>query len=129
MNMTTKRGDMTRAVLEGVAFSLRDSFEIMKDMGIDVDEIIINGGGARNQFWCQIIADVLDVKVNKVNSNDGPAYGAAILAAVGDGIFTTVEEACSSFIKKTKTIFPIKGNIDRYNEKYKIYRSIYPKIK
>lgn len=129
MNMTTKRGNMTRAVLEGVAFSLRDSFEIMKDMEINIDEITINGGGARNEFWCQIIADVLDVKINKVNSNDGPAYGAAILAAVGDGIFDTVDEACRSFIKTTKTIYPNKDNIEKYNKKYEIYRSIYPKIK
>lgn len=129
MNITTKRGDMTRAVLEGVAFSLRDSFEIMKDMDINISQITINGGGARNEFWCQIIADVLDVKVNKVNSNDGPAYGAAILAAVGDGLFSTVDEACSSFIKTTKTIYPNKENVNRYNEKYRVYKSIYPKIK
>lgn len=129
MNMTTKRGDMTRAVLEGVAFSLRDTFEIMKDMDINISEIIINGGGARNEFWCQIIADVLDANVKKVNSNEGPAYGAAILAAVGDGLFHTVNDACRSFIKTTKIIYPNKENIERYNEKYRVYRSIYPKIK
>ncbi len=129
MNMTTKRGDMTRAVLEGVAFSLRDTFEIMKDMNIKISEITINGGGARNEFWCQIIADVLNVKVNKVNSNDGPAYGAAILAAVGDGLFSTVDEACASFVKTTKAISPNKDNIDRYNQKYQAYKAIYPKIK
>lgn len=129
MNMTTKRGDMTRAVLEGVAFSLRDTFEIMKDMGINISEITINGGGAKNEFWCQIIADVLDVKVKKVNSNDGPAYGGAILAAVGDGLFSTVDEACEKFIKTTKTIDPNKENIERYNQKYNVYKSLYPKMK
>lgn len=129
MNMTSKRGDMTRAILEGVAFSLRDTFEIMKDMDISISEITINGGGAKNEFWCQIIADVLNVQVKKVNSNDGPAYGAAILAAVGDGLFDTVDDACESFIKTTKSIKPKNENIERYNEKYRVYKSIYPKIK
>ncbi|WZL72993.1 xylulokinase [Clostridiaceae bacterium 35-E11] len=129
MDMTTERKDMTRAILEGVGFSLRDSFEIMKDMGVYIEEITINGGGARNPFWCQIIADILNVKVNKVNSNDGPAYGAAILAAVGDGLFSTVDEAAEAFIKKTSTIFPNKNNVEVYNQKYKKYISIYPTIK
>ena len=102
MTMTTKKKDMTRAILEGVGFSLRDVFEIMKDMGIKISEITINGGGARNQFWCQTIADILNVNVKKVNSDDGPAYGAAILAAVGHGLFDSVDEACNAFIETDK---------------------------
>ena len=129
MDMTTEKKDMTLAVLEGVAFSLRDTFEIMKDMGINISEITINGGGARNPLWCQIIADVLNVKVNKVNSEDGPAYGAAILAAVGRGLFRTVDEACSAFIKATDTIYPNKGRAALYDKKYGKYKQIYPCVK
>lgn len=126
MNMTHERKHMTRAVLEGVAFSLRDTFEIMKEMGIEITEISISGGGANSKLWCQIIADVLNVKVNKLNANEGPAYGASILAAVGFGLFDTVENACSSFIKIRESVIPQDENIYFYNEKYEKYRKIYP---
>ncbi|GAA0182650.1 xylulokinase [Clostridium sediminicola] len=129
MNMTHERKHMTRAVLEGVAFSLRDSFEIMKEMGIEITDISINGGGAKSKLWCQIIADVLNVKVNKLNSNEGPAYGASILAAVGFGLFDTVQNACDKFIKVIQTIDPIEGNCNFYNKKYEKFRKIYPATK
>lgn len=129
MDMTTEKKDMTLAVLEGVAFSLRDTFEIMKDMGINISEITINGGGARNPLWCQIIADALNVKVDKVNSEDGPAYGAAILAAVGHELFHTVDEACSAFIKVTDTICPNEARVALYDKKYMKYKQIYPSMK
>lgn len=129
MDMTTKGEDMTLAVLEGVAFSLRDSFEIMKNMGINISEVTINGGGAKNEFWCQIIADVLNVDVKKVNSNDGPAYGAAILSTVGYGLFSSVEKACEAFIKETKVVHPNKSRLSLYNKKYENYRQIYPHVK
>ncbi|CAK7045554.1 xylulokinase [Tissierella sp.] len=129
MNMTTKRKDMTRAILEGVAFSLRDTFEIMRDMGMNIAEITINGGGARSDLWCQIMADVLNVKVNKVNSDDGPAYGAAILATVGYGLFKSVDEACNTFIKITDTIHPREDSVLFYDEKYNKFRKIYPNVK
>lgn len=129
MNMTHQRKHMTRAVLEGVAFSLRDIFEIIKGMGISIPAISINGGGAKSKLWCEIIADILNAKVVKLNTNEGPAYGAAILAAVGFGLFGTVDEACASFIKVTETIEPKKGNVELYNRKYEKYREIYPAIK
>ena len=129
MNMTHERKHMTRAVLEGVAFSLRDTFEIMKEMGIKITEISISGGGSNSKLWCQIIADVLNVKVNKLNSNEGPAYGASILSAVGVGIFDTVENACDAFIKIRESIVPQNENINLYNKKYEKYRKIYPTTK
>lgn len=129
MTMTTKKNDMTRAILEGVGFSLRDIFEIMKDMKIKITEITINGGGARNQFWCEVIADILNVNVKKVNSDDGPAYGAAILAAVGQGLFKSVDEGCNSFIETTSIIYPKAENVEIYNKKYEKYKKIYPSIK
>lgn len=129
MDITTERKDMTRAILEGVAFSLRDTFEIMKDMGMDISEITLNGGGARSDLWCQIMADVLNVKVNKVNSADGPAYGAAILSAVGYGLFDSVDKACNTFIKTTNTIEPNEVQVLVYNEKYNKFKKLYPGVK
>lgn len=129
MDMTSERKDMTLAVLEGVAFSLRDTFEIMKNAGIHITEIIINGGGARNALWCQIIADVLNVKVKKVNSDDGPAYGAAILASVGFGLFKSVNEACDDMIKVTNIIYPNSKKTSLYDKKYNKYKQIYPHLK
>jgi xylulokinase len=129
LNMTHQRKHLTRAVLEGVAFSLRDTFEIMKAMGISIPVVSINGGGAKSRLWCQIIADTLNARVVKLNTNEGPAYGAAILAAVGFGLFDTVEEACASFIKVTETIQPNGENVEIYNKKYGKYREIYPATK
>jgi xylulokinase len=129
LNMTHERKHMTRAVLEGVAFSLRDTFELMKEMGIEITDISINGGGAKSKLWCHIIADVLNVKVNKLNTNEGPAYGASILAAVGFKLFDTVEDACDKFIKVTETINPKKENCELYNQKYEKFRKIYPATK
>jgi xylulokinase len=129
MNMTHQRKHLTRAVLEGVAFSLRDTFEIMKAMGIKIPEISINGGGAKSKLWCEIIADILNVRVVKLNTNEGPAYGAAILAAVGCGLFPSVEAACDSFIKVTESIEPNKAHAALYNKKYEKFKEIYPTIK
>jgi xylulokinase len=116
-------------VLEGVAFSLRDTFEIMKAMGINIPVVSINGGGAKSKLWCEIMADVLNVKVVKLNSNEGPAYGAAILAAVGDGLFHSVEAACDAFIKITDSIEPNPARVELYNKKYDKFREIYPATK
>ncbi|OGO79539.1 MAG: xylulokinase [Clostridiales bacterium GWB2_37_7] len=129
MNMTHQRKHLTRAVLEGVAFSLRDTFEIIKSMGINTPVVSINGGGAKSKLWCEIIANVLNVKVVKLNTNEGPAYGAAILAAVGYGQFTSVEAACDSFIKVTDSIEPDQAHVEQYNQKYEKFRAIYPATK
>ena len=129
MTMDTTRADMTQAVLEGVAFALRDSFEITKSLGVKVDRIRINGGGAKSPLWCKIIADVLDVKVDKINSEEGPAFGAAILAAVGCGQYTSVEEATSKLIKVVETTEQDVDAVERYNKKYEIFKQLYPTLK
>ena len=129
MNMTHERKHLTRAVLEGVAFSLRDTFEIMKRMGINIPEISINGGGAKSGLWCEIIANVLNARVVKLNANEGPSYGAAILAAVGSGLFPSVEEACDTFIKVTESIEPNNEAVELYNHKYEKFKAIYPATK
>ncbi len=129
MTMDTTRADMTQAMLEGVAFALRDSFEIVKSLGVSLDRIRINGGGAKSPLWCKIIADVLDVKVDKINSSEGPAFGAAILAAVGCGKYASVEEACNTLVKVVKTTEQDPKEVELYNKKYEIFRQIYPSLK
>ncbi len=129
MTMDTTRADMTQAVLEGVAFALRDSFEITKSLGVNVERIRINGGGAKSPLWCKIIANVLNVKVDKINSEEGPAFGAAILAAVGCGTYKSVEEAAGKLIKVIETTEQDMEVVEKYNKKYEIFKQLYPTLK
>lgn len=129
MTMDTTREDMTQAVLEGVAFALRDSFEILKSLGITVERTRINGGGAKSPLWCKIMANVLNVKVDKINSAEGPAFGAAILAAVGCGKYATVEEAAEKLIHVVETTEQDPALVAKYNERYEVFKGLYPTLK
>jgi len=129
MTMDTTRADMTQAVLEGVAFALRDSFEIAKSLGVKIERTRINGGGAKSPLWCKIVANVLNVKVDKINSEEGPAFGAAILAAVGCGKYSSVEEATEKLIKVIDTTEQDPEIVERYNKKYEIFKQLYPSLK
>ncbi len=129
MTMDTTRADMTQAMMEGVAFALRDSFEIVKSLGVSLDRIRINGGGAKSPLWCSIIANVLNVKVDKINSTEGPAFGAAILAAVGCGRYASVEEAANKLVKVISTTEQDPRIVALYNEKYQVFKELYPTLK
>lgn len=129
MTMDTTRADMTQAVLEGVAFALRDSFEIAKSLGVKIERTRINGGGAKSPLWCRIVANVLNVKVDKINSEEGPAFGAAILAAVGCGRYTCVEEATEKLIKVIDTTEQDPKIVELYNKKYEVFKELYPTLK
>lgn len=129
LNITTSREDMTRAVLEGVCFGLRDSLEILKSLNVPVEAIRVSGGGAKSPLWRQILADIFGVKVQVISSKEGPAYGAAILAAVGCGLYKSVDEACKSFINITDSINPISQNVTKYNKIYDVYNKLYPALK
>ncbi len=129
MTMDTTREDMTQAVLEGVAFALRDSFEIAKSLGVEVERTRINGGGANSPLWCNIVANILNVKVDKINSKEGPAFGAAILAAVGCGKYSSVEEATEKLIKVVSTVEQDPQLVELYNKKYEVFKGLYPSLK
>jgi xylulokinase len=123
------REHLTRAVLEGVSFGLRDSFELMKAAGLaQINQVRISGGGTKSPVWRQIIADVLGVELVTVNTAEGGAYGAALLAVVGAGQFTSVEEACSSVISITSSTLPGE-NQAAYQDIYPAYRDLYPALK
>jgi len=120
---------MTRAVLEGVAFGLRDSFELMKSVGLaKIHQVRVSGGGARSPLWRQILADVLDAELVTVNTTEGAAYGAALLAATGAGVFPDVASACAAIIQLTGSAAPGPASTI-YEEMYPLYRELYPALR
>lgn len=126
LNIQHKRGDITRGILEGITFGLKDILEIIKDINIDVKSVRVSGGGAKSEFWQQMIANIFEVNVDIVNSTEGPAYGAAILAMVGDGIYKDVNTACSTLIKVINSKVPNKTLEKKYRKKYEIFKKLYP---
>ena len=129
MSMDTTREDMTQAVLEGVAFALRDSLEVAKDLGIGIKRTKICGGGAKSPLWKRIIANVLNLKVDVIEQEEGPALGAAILAAVGCGEYASVEEAAQAIVRVVDTVEPEPELVQKYEEKYQQFRKLYPAVK
>lgn len=129
MSMDTTREDMTLAVLEGVAFGLRDSLEVAKELGIKIERTKICGGGAKSVLWKKIIANVMNLKVDVIESEEGPGYGAAILAAVGCGAFCNVEEASDKLVKIVETVEPDTQLVERYEERYQKFKKFYPALK
>jgi xylulokinase len=123
------RADVMRAVLEGVAYSLKDSFEIFREMGVPVSQVRASGGGGRSALWRQIQADIFDTEICTVATDEGAAFGAALLAAVGAGAFSSVEQACNASISLTNFTQPISAHRNLYREYYGIYRSLYPALK
>jgi xylulokinase len=124
-----KEGHFARSVMEGVSFGLRDSLELIKDKNIDIEEIRAIGGGAKSEIWQSILADIFGEEINLLNVEEGPAFGAALIAGVGVGAFDSFEEAENKMINVKKTIAPDPENVEKYEKYYKIYRDLYPSLK
>lgn len=129
MSMDTTRADMTQAVLEGVAFALRDSLEVAKSLGLRIESARICGGGAKSPLWKRIVANVLNLKVEMIEVEEGPALGGAMLAAVACGEFGSVEEAAEKLVKVTDAIEPEPELAEKYERQYRKFREIYPACK
>ncbi len=132
IGLTVRHGlpHLTRSVLEGVSFGLRDSFELMKNAGLEnITQVRVTGGGARSPLWRQILTDVLQAEVVTVNTTEGAAYGAALLAAAGTGVFRSVESACDASVKITGSTSPDPVQADKYQKSYVLYRELYPALK
>lgn len=129
MTMDTTRTDMTQAVLEGVAFAIRDSFEVAKSLGMKITETKICGGGAKSPLWRKMIANILNIRVCVLDKEEGPSLGAAMLAAVGTGAYETVEAAAGQIVHVVDTIEPDAEIAARYEEKYRQFQQIYPALK
>jgi xylulokinase len=123
------RAHVVRAILEGVAFSLRDTFTIFGEMNVPVKNIRLGGGGARSPLWRQIQADVYGQEVEIVEAEEGAAYGAAILAGVGAKIWPSVDAACDAVVRVAARIAPDRSNVAKMNDSYKAYRRLYPAMK
>lgn len=131
IGMTSRhtRGHMTRAVLEGVAFGLKDSFTLIDQAGLpDAFEVRISGGGAKSPVWQGIIADVLDAPLVNINTTEGGAFGAAILASVAAGLYNDVASACEAMIETDDEV-AVGAHGEVYAERYEVYRSLYPALK
>lgn len=123
------RAHLTRAVLEGVAFGIKDSFTLIQQAGLgSINQVRISGGGAKSPLWRQIMADVVGAELVTVNTTEGAAFGAALLAGVGGGFFSSVPEACEATIQITGRTAP-SGNVERYAAVYPRYRALYPALK
>ncbi|MBR5659895.1 MAG: xylulokinase [Lachnospiraceae bacterium] len=129
MTMDTSRADMTQAVLEGVAFALRDSLEVARSLGIKIERTKICGGGAKSPLWKKMIANIMNLKVDVIASEEGPAYGGAMLAAVANGEFASVEDAAAKLVKVIDTVEPTPELVAKYEERYQKFKKIYPAVK
>ncbi len=129
MTMDTTREDMTQAVLEGVAFALRDSFEVAKSLGLTIERTKICGGGAKSPLWKKIIANVLNISVDVLETEEGPSLGGAMLAAVACGEYASVEQAAAKIVKVVDTVEPDPALAAKYEARYQQFKQIYPACK
>ncbi len=122
------RADLIRAVVEGVSYSQKDCLDIIEQLGVAVSSVRASGGGARSPFWRQILADVFSKRVARLATQEGSAYGAALLAMVGTGEFATVPEACGATIREAERVLPRPAESAIYASGYEIYRALYPAL-
>lgn len=129
MSMDTAREDMTQAVMEGVIFGLRDSLEVARKLGIPISRTKICGGGAKSPLWKTMTANIMNLDVDVIETEEGPGYGGAILAAVGCGEFPDVKTAAERLVKVVDTVKPEKALVEKYEQKYQKFRKYYPAVK
>jgi len=124
-----RRADLVRSLLEGVSYSQKDCLEIIQQMGVHVESVRLSGGGARSPFWQQMIADIFGKPVAILENQEGSAYGAALLAMVGTGEYSSVREATRELIREVRVCEPREKEREIYEAGYRAYRSLYPAIK
>ena len=129
MSMDTTRADMTQAVLEGVTFGLRDSLEVARSLGIKIERTKICGGGAKSPLWKKMVANIMNLKVDVLENEQGPAMGGAMLAAVGCGAYPDVETIAKKIVKVVETVEPDPELTAKYEERYQKFRTLYPTMK
>jgi xylulokinase len=129
MTMDNTRSDLTQAVLEGVAFGIRDSLEVARSLGLDIKKSRICGGGAKSPLWRTIFANVCNLDIEVIESEEGPGYGGAMLAMVACGEYPSVQAIAEQFVKVVDTVKPDPAIAARYEERYQVFRTIYPAVK
>lgn len=129
LNLTHKRGHLTRAVMEGVTFALQDSLAIIQGLNVPVKEVRASGGGSRNPLWRQMQADVFDKKITTLKVEQGPAYGVALLAAVGDGAYRDIAQACDATIEVASQTAVDRKAAKAYAKLFPVYQRLYSQLK
>lgn len=129
MTMDTSRADLLQAIFEGVAFAIRDSYEVAKQIGIEITASNICGGGAKSQLWKTILAAVLNLRLDCLQTEQGPGFGGAMLAMVGCGVYDTVSTACEALVKVSESVEPDAELAALYEKRYNNYKKIYPALK
>jgi xylulokinase len=132
IGLTVRHGipHMTRAVLEGVAFGLRDIMELVQGAGVgQIEQVRVSGGGARSALWRQILADVMNCELVTVNTTEGAAYGAALLGGVGAGVWPNVDAACDATIQVVDRVTPRSESVEQYDAFYRVYQGLYATLK
>jgi xylulokinase len=129
LSLRHDRGALVRAVLEGVAYGLRDSVELLDQLGLRPASARASGGGARGRLWLEIIASVLDIPLERPAVEEGAAFGAALLGGVAGGLFASVEDAVAACVRVTETVEPNVGWRDAYDEGYERFRALYPALR
>ncbi|MBR5071449.1 MAG: xylulokinase, partial [Oscillospiraceae bacterium] len=129
MSMNTTRADMAQAILEGVAFAIKDNIEVARSVGIKIERSKICGGGARSRLWQTIFSSVLDIPLDIPVTEEGPGYGGAMLAMVGTGLFSDVRECAEALTRIKDTVLPDPGLAAKYEKRYSEFKRIYPSIR
>jgi xylulokinase len=124
-----QRADLIRAIVEGVSYSQRDCLDIIEELGVAVASVRASGGGARSPFWRQVLADIFNKKVVTLATQEGSAYGAALLALAGTGEYGSVPEVCRATIREVESIAPRPVEAAHYAKAYQVYRAAYPALK
>ena len=123
------KGHMARAVLEGVAYSLCSCLDVLSEMGVETDDMALCGGGAKSPLWRKILSDSFGVSVKTMESDEGPALGAAILGGCAAGVYSSVEEGCKRAVRDGERLSPDTKATEEYAKYYNIYKELYPAIK
>jgi len=123
------RADLVRALLEGVSYSQKDCLDIIEELGIEVESVRLSGGGARSPFWRQLLADILAKRVVVLETQEGSAYGAALMALVGTGVYGSVPEACRAAIREVDSVAPRPAERELYARGHQLYKSLYPALR
>jgi xylulokinase len=123
------RPNLIRSVMEGVAYSQLECVDVFREMGVPVGDMVITGGGSKSRLWSQMLADLYGCPVSGMQSDEGAALGAALLASVGAGIFTDVQEACAAVVKRGKTLMPDEEAGKSYAPYFELYKKLYRDMK
>jgi xylulokinase len=123
------RADLVRSVIEGVCFSQKDGLDIIEGMGVGIESVRLSGGGARSAFWRQLMADVMNKRVVILDTQEGSAYGAALLAVTGTGAYGSIEECCRVAVHEASEVAPRITDAEAYSKMHRVYQAIYPALK